>query len=106
MDQEVIRALKVHYCSTVLKMHIASTDAKKGIPGISIPNAVSFLCGACYRVTTAIVVNCFRKTGISTEGQQQRLDDANNPLQALASEIKKLRERYEGLILPEVTANE
>ena len=42
----------------------------------------------------------------STENQQQSLDDADDPFQALASEIEELRARDEALIPSEITADE
>ena len=73
MDQGVIRSSKAHY-------------AKKGIPSINILNEMSLLVDAWDRVTAATITNCFRKAGISTENQQQSLDDADDPFQALAIE--------------------
>ena len=58
------------------------------------------------RVTEATITNCFCKAGISTENQQQNLDDADDPFQALASETEELRARDEALIPSEITADE
>ena len=90
----------------VVKRYIASIDAKKGIPSINILDAMSLLVDAWDRVTAATITNCFRKAGISTENQQQSLDDADDPFQALASEIEELRARDEALIPSEITADE
>ena len=102
----MIRSLKAHYRAKVVKRYIASIDAKKGKPSINILNAMSLLVDALDRVTAATITNCFRKAGISTENQEQSLDAADDPFQALASEIEKLRARYEALIPSEITADE
>ena len=102
----MIRSLKAHYRAKVVKRYIASIDAKKGKPSINILKAMSLLVDALDRVTAATITNCFRKAGISTENQQQSLDDADDPFQAVASEIEKLRARYEALIPSEITADE
>ena len=70
-----------------------------------ILNAKSLLVGAWDRVTAATITSCFRKAGISTENQQQSLDDADDPFQALGSEIEELRGRDEALIPSDITAN-
>ena len=107
MDQGVIRSLKAHYRAKVVKRYIASIDAKKGIPSINnILNTVSLLVDAWDRVTAATITNCSREAGISTENQQQSLDDAGDPFQALASEIEELRARDEALIPSEITTDE
>ena len=106
MDQGVIRSLKAHYRANVVKRYIASIDAKKGIPSISILNATSLLVDAWDRVPGATITNCFRKAGISTENQQQSLDDYDDPFQVLAGEIEELRARDEALIPSEITADE
>ena len=51
-------------------------------------------------------MNCFHKAGIFTENQQQSLDDADDPFQALAGEIEELRARDEALIPSEIIAEE
>ena len=106
MDQGVIRSLKAHYHPKVVKRYIASIDTKKGIPSINILNAMSLLVDAWDRVRAATIKNCFCKAGISTENQQQSLDDADYPFQALASDIEELRARDEALIPSEITADE
>ena len=65
---------------------------------------MSLLVDAWDRVTAATITNCFCKAGISTENQQS-LDDADDPFQALASEIEELRARNEALIPSEITAD-
>ena len=57
---------------------------------------MSYRAEARDRVTSDIIVNCFRKEGICTESQQQSLNDSDDPFQELASEIKELRPRNEG----------
>ena len=89
----MIRSLKAHYRAKVVKRYIASIDAKNGIPNINILDAMSILVDAWDRVTAATVTNCFRKAGMSTENQQQSLDDNDDPSKALASEIEELRAR-------------
>ena len=106
MNQGVIRSLKAHYRAKSVKRYIASIDAKKGIPSINILNAMPLLVDAWDRVTAATITNCFRKAGISTENQQQSLDDVDDPFQALASETEELRARDEALIPSEITADE
>ena len=64
---------------------------------------MSLLVDAWDRVTAATITNCFCKGGISTENQQQNLDDDDDPFQALASEIEELRARDEALIPSEIT---
>ena len=102
----MIRSLKAHYRAKVVKRYIASIDAKKGIPSINILNAMSLFVDAWDRVTAATNTNCFRKAGISTENQQQSLDDADDPFQALASETEELGARDEASIPSGITANE
>ena len=102
----MIGSLKAHYRAKVVKRYISSIDPKKGIPSINILNAMSLLVDAWDRVTAATITNCFCKAGISTENQQQSLDDADDPFQALASEIEELRARDEVLIPSEITAHE
>ena len=67
---------------------------------------MSILVDAWARVTAATITNCFRKAGISTENQQQSLDDADDPFQALACKIEELRARDKALITSEITDDE
>ena len=106
MDQRVIRSLKAHYPGKIVKRYITSIDAKKGIPSINILNAMPLLVDAWDPLTAVTITNCFRKAGISTENQQQSLDDAGDPFQALPSETEELRARDEALIPSEITADE
>ena len=104
MDQGVIRSLRAHYCAHVVKKYIANIDSNKGVSRINILTAMSYLAEAWDRVTSATIVNCFRKTGICTESQQQSLNDSDDQFQELANEIEELRARNEGSIPPEMTA--
>ena len=67
---------------------------------------MSLLVDAWDWVTAATITNCFRKAGISTENQQQSLDDADDPFQALAGKIEELRTRDKALIISEIIADE
>ena len=104
MGQGVIRSLKAHYRAHVVKKYIANFNSNKGVSNINILTAMSYLAEAWDRVTSATIVNCFRKVGICTESQQQSLNDSDDPFQELANEIEELRTRNEGSIPPEMTA--
>ena len=108
MDHGVIRSLKAHYRAKVVKRYIASIDAKKGISSVNILNAISSCrrMGSGYSSYHYELTNYFCKAGISTESQQQSLDDADDPFQALDSEIEELRARDKALIPSEITADE
>ena len=67
---------------------------------------MSLLVDAWDRATAATITNCFRKAGISTENEQQSLDDADDPFQALASETEELRARDEALMPSQIAADE
>ena len=94
------------YRAKVAKKYIASIDARKRIPTINILKAMSLLVEAWDRVTAITVMNCFRKSGISTESQQQSLNDADDSFKALASDMEELRARYERLIPSEMAADD
>ena len=96
-------SLSCQSCKEVHRKHrCKETDTQYQHP----VRTMSLLADAWDRVTAATITNCFRKAGISTENQQQSLDDADDPFQALTGETEELRARDEALIPSEIIADE
>ena len=70
MDQDVIHSLKAKYRKNVVRKIIQSVLKKKTLPKISFLQGMQMLVSACDALSTQTIVNCFRKSGISTESQE------------------------------------
>ena len=75
MVQKIIRSLQKNYA----------------LSEVLILNAMQILVSAWNAVSTENIVNCFRKSGISTANQEAAIADEDDPFKDLQNEIDALR---------------
>ena len=90
MDQGVIRSLKAKYRRHVIRKFISSLDAGKGLPTVSILEAMLMLTSAWGEVTRETVQNCFLKVGISTADKELAMSDDDDPFKLIEEDLSEL----------------
>ena len=98
MDEGVIRSLKRKYRKNVVQKIIQSVEKKKTLPKISLLQGMQMLVSAWDALSTQTIVNCFRKSGISTESQETAIAEDNDPFRELQDETDDLRSVQPNLI--------
>ena len=98
MDQGVIRSLKAKYPKNVVREIIQSLEKKKTLSKISLLQGMQILVSAWDALSTQTFVNCFRKSGISTESQKTAIAEDDDPFRELQDEIDDLRSVQPDLI--------
>ena len=98
MDQGVIRSLKAKYRKNVVRKIIQSVEKKKTLPKILLLQGMQMLVSAWDALSTQTIVNCFRKSGISTESQETTIAEDDDPFRELQDEIDDLRSVQPNLI--------
>ena len=98
MDQGFIRSLKAKYCKNVDWKIIQSVEKKKTLPKISLLQGIQMLVSAWDALSTQTIVNCFRKSGISTKSQETTIVEDDNPFRELQDKIDDLRSAQPNLI--------
>ena len=91
MDQGVIRPLKAKYRKNVVRKIIQSVEKKKTLPKISFLQGMQMLVSAWDALPTQTIVNCFRKSGISTESQETAIAEDDDLFRELQDETDNLR---------------
>ena len=90
MDQGIIRSLKAHYRSSLVKKVIDCIDNNEPMPKINVLDAMQMATDAWKKVTDETIVNCFRKSGISEGSQEAAVSDADDPFNELNSLVGQL----------------
>ena len=98
MDQGVICSLKAKYRKNVVRKIIQSVEKKKTLPKILLLQGMQMLVSPWDALSTQTIVNCFRKSGISTESQETAIVKDDNPFRELQDEIDDLRSVQPNLI--------
>ena len=98
MDQGVIRSLKAKYRKNVVRKIIQSVEKKKTLPKILLLQGMQMIVSAWDELSTKTIVNCFRKSGIPTEGQETAIAEDEDPFRELQDEIDDLRSVQPNLI--------
>ena len=70
--QTMDRSLKVFYNHSIIKRYNASIDGGRSPTKVNRLEAMTFLTAAWECVSAITLINCFRKTVISSEGQARR----------------------------------
>ena len=70
MDQGVIRSLEARYRKNVVRKIIQSLEKKKTLTKNLLLQGMQMLISAWNALSTQKIVNCFQKSGISTESQK------------------------------------
>ena len=78
MDQGVIRSVKAIYRKKIIQRIIREVDAGKGIPKISMLDAMQLLQSAWSEIKEATVQHCFRKAGISERPEEEAHGDRDD----------------------------
>ena len=97
-EQGVIRSLKAKYRKNVVRKIIQSVEKKKTLLKISLLQGMQMLDSAWDALSTQTTVNCFRKSGISTESQDTAIADDDDPFREIQDEIDDLRSVQSNLI--------
>ena len=98
IDQGVIRSLKTKYRKNVVRKIIQSVEKKKTLSKISFLQRMQMLVSAWDGLSTQMIVNCFRKSGISIESQKTVIAEDDDPFRELQYEIDDLRSVQRNLI--------
>ena len=98
MDQGVIRSLKAKYHKNVVWKIIQSVDKKKTLPKVSLLQGMQMLVSAWDALSTQTIVNCFRKSGTSTESQETAIAEDDDPFRDIQNEIDDHRSVQHDLI--------
>ena len=80
MDQGVIHSLKAKYRKNVVRKIVQTVEKEKTLPKISLLQGMQMLVSAWDALSTQTIVNCFRKSGISTESQETAIVENDEPL--------------------------
>ena len=98
MDQGVIRSVKAIYRKKIIQRIIREVDAGKGIPKISMLDAMQLLQSAWSEIKETTVQNCFRKAGISERAAEGAHGDRDDQfIDFTAEDNVELDEAIEGL---------
>ena len=118
MDQGVIRALKAKYRSLAVRKMIAALEKKNPVPTISILSAMVMLEKAWNTVSNKTFSNCFKKAGIISEKEVERvlnnkddrftgLDDIEeDTVQTLEANIAVLKEKFGDHVDVDITTDD
>ena len=79
MDQGVIRSLTAFYRHSILKRFITSINGERSLTKVNMLEALTLLTAAWECVSPITLVNCLRKTSISSESQARSQSDGNDP---------------------------
>jgi len=104
MDQGVIRSLKAYYRGKVVRLISRALEEKKPCPKISILQGMKLLADSWELVSKETIVNCFRKAGITPDGQQAAIDDSDDPFKDLQESLNNLRKADSSMVPNDVTA--
>ena len=91
MDQGVIRSIKAHYRTKVVRKYLTHIELGKPLPDISVLDAMNLLVQAWDYVSNETIINCLKKSGISTDAQEAAQNDDDDPFKDLASELLELK---------------
>ena len=83
MDQGVIRSLKAHYRRRLVSLLCIALENNKPLPKISILSGMKILADSWESVTKQTIINCFKKSEISSTGQQDAIADSDDPFKDL-----------------------
>ena len=82
MDQGVIQNFKVLYRRLIIEKLISHIETTKGIPNISLIDAICDLSSAWQSVTPGTIKNCFRHGGLTSKEDDLEIEpDSENQLQ-------------------------
>ena len=70
VDQGIVKSLKAKYRKNTVEKTIRSLGKSNAMPEVLILKAMQMLVSAWNAVSTKTIVNCFRKSGISTANQE------------------------------------
>ena len=98
IDQSVIRSLKAKYRRNVVWKIIQSVKKKKTLPKVQLLQGMQMLVSVWDALLTQTIVNCFQKSGISTESQETAIAEVDDPFRELQDEIHDLRSVQPNLI--------
>ena len=98
MDQDVIRSLKAFYCHSIIKRYITSINVGRSPKKVNMFEAMTLLTAAWECVSPITIVNCFRKTGISSESQVRNQTVDDDKFKLLAPQLKEFQDRCESPI--------
>ena len=106
MDQGVLRSLKAHYRRRVVRLLCSALENNKPLPKISILSGMKILADSWEAVTKQTIINCFKKSGISSTGQQDAIADSDDPFKDLQESLDDLREADPSLVPNDLSAND
>ena len=81
-----LRSLKAKYRSLAIRKIIRGVGKDKQLARTSILEAIMMLNKAWREVTEQTILNCFQKSGISSEAQEGAMDDHDDPLKGMVDD--------------------
>ena len=106
MDQGVIRSLKAHYRRRVVRLLCSALESNKPLRKISTLSGMKILADSWEAVTKQTIINCFKKSGISSTGQQDAIADSDDPFKDLQESLDGLIEADPSLVPNDLSAND
>ena len=93
--QGITRSLKAFYRHSTVKHYITSIDSGRSPAKVNMLEAMTLLIAAWECVT---LINCSRRTGISSESQAQSKSDDDDPFKLFAGYLEKFQGKCESPI--------
>ena len=84
IKQDVIRSLIVQYRGRVVRLLCSALEKNEPYPKISILEAMKILADSWEAVTKEIIINCFKRAGISSDVQQAAITDSEDPFNLIS----------------------
>ena len=103
MDLGVIRSLRAHYWGTVVRRLCRALAKTKTLPKINILQAMKILVSSWEAVSAQTIVNCFRKSGITSEAQNAAITDADDPFSDLKESLHQLHDSDPDIVPESIT---
>ena len=91
MDQAVIRSLKAHCRTRIVRQCNKALDESKPLPNVTILQAMKNLVSLWNAVSKKTIANCFKKDNISHANEKTDVTDADDPFKSLEGELGNLR---------------
>ena len=89
MDQGVIGSLKAKCCTNLVRKIIRSVE-NKTLGKISLLKGMQMLVATWYALTSQTIVNCLRKSGLSSESKVAAIDQDDDHFQELQDKTDNL----------------
>ena len=91
MDQGVIRILKAHYRTRIVRQCNKALDESQPLSKVTILQAMKNLVSLWNAVSKKTIANCFKKDNISHANEKTHVTNADDPFKSLEEVLGNLR---------------